>query len=193
MLLHGAYPRLPFVFKGSVRVQLDLLPQPSFLRDGMGDESRDETRDERGGRGQTARSLPMVETLRKKIPGSKEGEATRNVISGAIGTSPINGTATKGITPQEEKGLNAPTAQVRRMVMNGRARGALSIKSSCVFCNYLLTRTSRNHKGKEPKEPKKIFTAKGARKSKLATESTEHTERKRPVAPRKTLNPEPGT
>ena len=42
-----------------------------------------------------------METLKKKISGSIEGEASQNDITGAIGTLPISKAAIIGITPQE--------------------------------------------------------------------------------------------
>ena len=63
----------------------------------------------------TANSQPKVPTLRKNISGSIEGEAIQNDITGASGTPPINRAAMTGITPQEQKGLKAPTAVARKI------------------------------------------------------------------------------
>jgi hypothetical protein len=67
----------------------------------------------------------MVATLRKKISGSIEGEAIQKDITGASGTPPISKAAMTGTTPQEQKGLKAPTAVARMMAMMGLARRAL--------------------------------------------------------------------
>jgi hypothetical protein len=76
---------------------------------------------------QTAICQPSVPTLRKKISGSIEGEATQKAITGARGTPPISSAATMGITPQEQKGLKAPTAVANTMATTGRARKAPSM------------------------------------------------------------------
>jgi hypothetical protein len=66
-------------------------------------------------------------TLRKKISGSIEGEATQKVITGAKGTPPINSVVTTGITPQEQNGLKAPTIAANPIAASGRARSARPI------------------------------------------------------------------
>ena len=58
---------------------------------------------------QTESFHPIVATLKKKISGSIEGEAIQKDITGAKGTPPISRLAIRGITPQEQNGLNAPT------------------------------------------------------------------------------------
>ncbi len=60
-----------------------------------------------------------METLRKKISGSIEGEASQKDITGAKGTPPISKAAITGITPQEQKGLNAPTMVAKNIDITG--------------------------------------------------------------------------
>ena len=64
---------------------------------------------------------PRAATLRKKISGSIDGEAIQNDITGANGTPLKSSAAITGITPHEQKGLNAPTAVAKKMAMIGRA------------------------------------------------------------------------
>jgi hypothetical protein len=63
----------------------------------------------------------MVATLKKNTSGSIEGEAIQKDITGARGTPPINRVATTGMTPQEQKGLKAPTAVARKIATIGWA------------------------------------------------------------------------
>ncbi len=67
----------------------------------------------------TANSQPIVETLRKKISGSMDGEASQKDITGAIGTPLISKADMIGITPQEQKGLKAPTSVAAKIAMTG--------------------------------------------------------------------------
>jgi hypothetical protein len=60
-------------------------------------------------------------TVRKKISGSIEGDATQKDITGAKGTPPMSSAATTGMTEQEHKGLNAPTKVARKIAVIGRA------------------------------------------------------------------------
>jgi hypothetical protein len=69
----------------------------------------------------TANSQPIALTLKKKASGSIEGEAIQNDITGANGTPLIRSVAITGMTPQEQKGLNAPTAVANSMAIIGRA------------------------------------------------------------------------
>ena len=68
---------------------------------------------------QSVNCQPIVETLKKKISGSIEGEASQNDITGAIGTLPISKAVIIGITPQEQKGLNAPTMVAKNIEIIG--------------------------------------------------------------------------
>ena len=68
-----------------------------------------------------AKFHPMVPTLKKKISGSMEGDAIQNDITGANGTPLISSAAMTGMTPQEQKGLKAPTAVASRMAATGPA------------------------------------------------------------------------
>ena len=72
----------------------------------------------------TAKFHPMVPTLKKKISGSIEGDAIQKDMTGAKGTPLISSAAMTGITPQEQKGLNAPTMVARRMAVIGLASKA---------------------------------------------------------------------
>jgi hypothetical protein len=67
----------------------------------------------------TAKSQPSVATLKKKISGSIEGDATQKAITGANGTPLISRAAIMGITPQEQNGLNAPTTVANRIAVIG--------------------------------------------------------------------------
>jgi hypothetical protein len=49
------------------------------------------------------------------ISGSIDGEAIQNDITGPRGTPPISNEVITGITPQEQKGLKAPTMVASRM------------------------------------------------------------------------------
>jgi hypothetical protein len=69
----------------------------------------------------TANSQPMVLTLKKKASGSIEGEAIQKDITGASGTPLMSKAAITGMTPQEQKGLKAPTAVARKIATSGRA------------------------------------------------------------------------
>jgi len=51
-----------------------------------------------------------------------EGDAIQNDITGANGTPLISSAAMTGMTPQEQKGLKAPTAVASRMVEQARRR-----------------------------------------------------------------------
>jgi hypothetical protein len=68
---------------------------------------------------QTARFQPSTELLRKKISGSIDGEAIQKDITGATGTPPISSELITGITPHEQKGLNAPTTVARKTETTG--------------------------------------------------------------------------
>ena len=72
----------------------------------------------------TAKFHPMVPTLKKKISRSMEGEAIQKDMTGAKGTPLINRAAMTGITPQEQKGLKAPTTVARKMAAIGPASKA---------------------------------------------------------------------
>ena len=72
----------------------------------------------------TAKFQPMVPTLKKKISGSMEGDAIQKDMTGAKGTPLINSAAMIGITPQEQKGLKAPTTVARRIAAIGPASKA---------------------------------------------------------------------
>ena len=50
-----------------------------------------------------------------------DGEAIQNDITGARGTPLINRDAMTGITPQEQKGLKAPTTVASTMAVMGLA------------------------------------------------------------------------
>ena len=58
---------------------------------------------------QRASSQPMEPTLSTKISGSMEGEASQKDITGARGTPLTSRAVMMGMTPQEQKGLRAPT------------------------------------------------------------------------------------
>lgn len=58
---------------------------------------------------------PIVAVLNRKISGSMEGEAIQNDITGASGTPPIKSEEMTGITPQEHKGLSAPSIVAKKM------------------------------------------------------------------------------
>jgi hypothetical protein len=60
-----------------------------------------------------------MELLRKNISGSIDGDAIQNDITGATGTPPVRSDVITGITPHEQKGLNAPTHVARKMVRTG--------------------------------------------------------------------------
>jgi hypothetical protein len=68
---------------------------------------------------QIASFQPRIDTLRKNISGSIDGEATQNANTGARGTPPINNEDITGITPQEQNGLIAPTAVAKMMANQG--------------------------------------------------------------------------
>ena len=57
--------------------------------------------------------------LEKNISGSIEGDAIQNDITGASGTPLIKRELITGITPHEQKGLNAPTAVARNTERRG--------------------------------------------------------------------------
>jgi hypothetical protein len=79
-------------------------------------------------RRQSARSQPIVATLKKKISGSIDGEAIQKAITGGSGTPPSKRAATMGITEQEQKGLKAPTVVAKKIAAIGLARRAFSIQ-----------------------------------------------------------------
>jgi hypothetical protein len=56
-----------------------------------------------------------------------EGEEIQNAITGPSGTPPISREAITGITPQEQKGLKAPTSVARKMETTGFLFKALLI------------------------------------------------------------------
>ncbi len=58
---------------------------------------------------QMASSHPMEPTLNTKISGSMEGDASQKDITGANGTPLGSKAVMMGMTPQEQKGLSAPT------------------------------------------------------------------------------------
>jgi hypothetical protein len=70
-----------------------------------------------------------VDTLRKNISGSMEGEASQKDMTGARGTPPTSIAQITGITPQEQKGLKAPMAVAARIAMSGRASNTRPILS----------------------------------------------------------------
>jgi len=53
-----------------------------------------------------------------------EGDAIQKDMTGANGTPPISRAAMTGMTPQEQKGLKAPTMVARRMAVTGPASKA---------------------------------------------------------------------
>jgi hypothetical protein len=68
---------------------------------------------------QMASSQPIMPTLKKNISGSMDGDAIQNDITGARGTPLMSNDAITGMTPQEQKGLKAPTTVARAMAVNG--------------------------------------------------------------------------
>jgi hypothetical protein len=74
-----------------------------------------------------AKFHPSTDTLKKNISGSIEGEAIQNDITGANGTPPISKVVITGITPHEQKGLNAPTAVARKIAAIGCFPNALAM------------------------------------------------------------------
>jgi hypothetical protein len=62
---------------------------------------------------------PNTELLRKNISGSIDGDAIQNDITGAIGTPPNKRELITGMTPQEQKGLNAPIVVARKIDSKG--------------------------------------------------------------------------
>jgi hypothetical protein len=67
-----------------------------------------------------------------------EGEAIQKDITGARGTPPIKRAAITGITPQEQKGLKAPTAVARMMAVTGPRSKAFFIylDAPVIFLKY---------------------------------------------------------
>ena len=76
---------------------------------------------------QIASSHPITETLKKKISGSIDGEASQKDITGASGTPPISSEAITGITPHEQNGLKAPIMVANTMAVTGFLFSALLI------------------------------------------------------------------
>lgn len=68
---------------------------------------------------------PRIELLRKNISGSIDGDAIQNDITGARGTPPVSNELMTGITPQEQKGLKAPTHVARNTDSRGLPAKAL--------------------------------------------------------------------
>lgn len=58
---------------------------------------------------------PRIDTLRKNISGSIEGEATQKAKTGDNGTPPMSRVEITGITPHEQNGLKAPTIVANRI------------------------------------------------------------------------------
>jgi hypothetical protein len=67
----------------------------------------------------TANDHPKVETERKNISGSIEGEAIQKAITGPKGTPAINRENITGITVQEQSGLTAPKIVAKRIEIQG--------------------------------------------------------------------------
>lgn len=74
-----------------------------------------------------AKFQPSVETLKKNISGSIEGEASQKDITGARGTPLINKDAIIGITEHEQNGLNAPTNVAKIIETDDRFSNTLFI------------------------------------------------------------------
>jgi len=66
-----------------------------------------------------ARFQPIVDTLRKKISGSIDGEAIQKDMTGPSGTPEMSREEITGITPQEQNGLNAPMSVASRIPITG--------------------------------------------------------------------------
>ncbi len=89
---------------------------------------------------QTDNFHPIVAVLKKNISGSIDGEAIQKDMTGAKGTPPNNKLAITGITPQEQKGLNAPSMVANNMDTNGFLLSALLM----IFDTFVnLTSTAR--------------------------------------------------
>jgi hypothetical protein len=68
-----------------------------------------------------------MDTLKKNISGSIEGDASQKDMTGARGTPPASSAHITGITPQEQKGLKAPISVASNIDMTGRPLNARPI------------------------------------------------------------------
>ena len=73
-----------------------------------------------------ANSIPNSAAVKINISGSIIGEAIQNANTGAMGTPAASSPATKGITPQEQKGESAPNIEATAIALTGLPWKALA-------------------------------------------------------------------